>query len=98
MKKTFIEYQTEFYDEIEKGTNFLDTKYLTYWKKWRKDKLTDEEIKDFVKGKSRLFEDIKKNGMQKPIVIGHDNSLMDGNHRLEISRRLGYKSIISRKT
>jgi SAM-dependent methyltransferase len=98
LKNVSMDYQKEFYDEIEKGTNFLNTKYLTYWKKWRKDELTDEEIKDFVKGKVNLFEDIKQNGMQKPIVIGQDNSLLDGNHRLEINRRLGYKSIISRKT
>ncbi len=98
LKKKAPDYQKEFYDELEKGIDFKNTHYLDCWKKWRKDTLNEEEIKAFVKEKAKLFDSIKKDGMLRPIVTRHDNCIIDGDHRLEIMRRLGYKNIISRIT
>ena len=39
---------------------------------------------------------VKENGLTKPIWIQLDNKIIDGGHRVAIMKSLGYKSIIGR--
>ena len=39
--------------------------------------------------RKRLLNDIKKNGIQNPIIVSNDGFLLDGHHRLEIAKELG---------
>lgn len=88
--------QDTFYPELDKGKEYHTTKY--YWimeryrKKWSKEKL-DSWFEDRVK----IYEDIKKNGLKKPIIIDKQDLILDGNHRYAMIRTIGFKNIFTIK-
>lgn len=97
--------QKVFYDQLEEGVHYTNTKYYKYWSDLRltenkgsSEVWTPQQLDAFVKGKAELLEDIKKNGIRKPIIIRADGFFLDGNHRLEAAKRLNYKTVIVRRT
>ena len=89
--------QDRFYEELDKGTKYQDTRYyrilVKYRKKWGLEKLnrwTEERI--------RVYEDLKKNGLLRPIIVDSENKILDGNHRYAMMKTLGYKEVFIRKT
>lgn len=90
------DYQRDFYDALDRGTPPEETSYMDCWKKWRV-RWDERKTQRFVEGKAKLLEDIRRNGLKRPILIRADNKMLDGNHRIEIVRRLGYESVIVRR-
>ena len=52
-------------------------------------------IKDIHK--KELYLNIREFGLMKPIIINSNNRIVDGNHRCEIMKHLGHKSILVRR-
>lgn len=86
----------DFYEELDRGVPYNKTQYFErinkskYPKRW-----SVSSRAAFVKRKMFLYEEIK-NGMLKPPLI-KNNLILDGNHRIEILKNLGYKSVIIRE-
>jgi SAM-dependent methyltransferase len=51
----------------------------------------------FVKDKIKVLYDIKKNGIKEPVICQLDYKMIDGGHRVELLKALGYQSVIIRK-
>jgi len=60
---------------------------------WSKERLTE-----YMNERVELYKNVKENGLIDPILVGDENRIKDGNHRHEIIRHLGYKSILIKKT
>jgi SAM-dependent methyltransferase len=89
--------QEGFYIALDEGINPLKTRYYRILRTYR-DKWSVERLMEFINGKKDLYEDVKKNGIQKPLIINPDNRVLDGNHRCRMLERLGYKNVIVRRT
>lgn len=85
-----------FLDEIDKGVPPTETKYrnilekrLSHW--WGKEKLLR-----YLQQKADMYEDIKKNGMTHPLIVRRkDMRMLDGNHRMAMMSKLGFKTIFA---
>jgi hypothetical protein len=97
--------QNKFYSELDKGKKYQDTKYYWIIKNYRRKHWPEKRIERYMQLKVDLYNDVKKNGLLYPIVVtnydtdhlGHQDRIIDGNHRYAIWRHLGHKSIIVRK-
>lgn len=90
---------TSFYQKMDRNENYKRTSYYKYWVKkqgFKDRKLSLEQIDMLVKSKLELFKNVKKNGLMKPIVTRSDGKVIDGTHRVEMARQLGYSSVITR--
>ncbi len=81
--------------ELDKGKDPLRTKYfrrlkITHRKSPRKD------LEKRMYDKVAMFEDIKKYGAKKPLIVSKDMRILDGNHRAKILEHLGYKTVLVR--
>lgn len=47
--------------------------------------------------KAKMYEDVKKNGIKNPIIVNKHYRVLDGNHRYNILKYLGYKEAIVRR-
>lgn len=88
--------QDRFYSSLDKGIDYKETRYYWILKKYRV-KWGVEKLNHWMEKKVRLYEDVKKNGMMKPILINSINQTLDGNHKYGMLRSLGYKSVLVRK-
>jgi len=66
--------------------------FMRVGRRWSK-----ENITNYIKEKHRLAESIRKEGQKEPVLLGFDNKLIDGGHRIAAMEYLGYKSVIARK-
>ena len=98
--------QNEFYNELDRGKNYKDTKYYWIIKRYRLKKGWPlKRIEKYMQEKVDLYESVKKYGILNPIPatdydaphLDPQTRIMDGNHRHMIARHLGNKSIIVRK-
>lgn len=92
--------QKDFLKQIDAGRSPLETDYYRRYKDYRNKttsnqrRWTEEELVKYMYDYVNLYEDIKKNGMNVPIKVRRkDNRIVDGNHRHEILRHLGYEEI-----
>lgn len=86
----------DYYVEVEKGVKSIDTRYYQRLRKDRHKNWPEEKTLRFLDEKARLYEDIKNNGLQNPIIINSVYRVQDGNHRIDALKQLGYKSILAR--
>lgn len=94
----------DFYKKVlshKVAINVRDTAYYRYWEKRRPD-WSDAWIRRKLRQKARLAKSIRDRGMFSPIYLSETNwrygegRLIDGQHRLCIAHKLGYKSILVR--
>ena len=95
--------QIGFYGQLDKdGLNF-DARKTDYYRRMKTYRMKEhrwslKKVDDFVWGKAYLYMDIKKSGLMKPIIVSSKNNrIVDGNHRCEMLKHLGYKSILIRR-
>ncbi|MDP1729044.1 MAG: hypothetical protein Q8L27_02465 [archaeon] len=88
--------QDQFYAELDKGTDFKNTRYYGIIKKYRVN-WSQEKLDEWFKERIKVYEAIKKDGLKKTIMIDSNNMILDGNHRYGMIRNLGYKNIFVRK-
>ena len=86
--------QTGFWKQLDKGVKPIDTQYHRRLKSYRKKKWPKDRMLRCIQNKAVLYENIKRNGM---IIVGSKNRIGDGNHRHDIMRHLGHKSIFIRR-
>jgi len=89
--------QDRFYEELDKGTKYENTRYYRILIKYRK-KWGTEKLNRWVEERIRVYENLKKNGLLRPIIVNHSNLILDGNHRYAMMKTLGYKEVFIRKT
>ena len=90
--------QEGFYDELEKGRNAHKTRYYRIMKPYRRGHgWSDDRIKRFFQERVALWEDMKKNGLLRPIMLNAGGRVVDGNHRFGMMRSLGYKTVLARR-
>jgi len=84
-----------FFDEIGRGVPYKQTKYYSVLKPYRK-RWTEGMLNRWFEERVRVFEDVKKNGFKRPIYVNSEGLILDGNHRFEMAKALGHKSVIVR--
>lgn len=89
--------QDQFYGEIDNGTEYHSTRYYRILKHYRKD-WGIEKLDKWVEERIRIYEDLKKYGLKKAILVDQGVRILDGNHRYSGMKSLGYKSILIRRT
>jgi SAM-dependent methyltransferase len=88
--------QNGFFSEIDKGVPFRETNYYKVLREYRH-KWSENHLNNWFEERVRVFEDVKKNQLTRPIYVNSDNVILDGNHRYQMMKDLGYKSLIIRK-
>ncbi len=92
--------QRDFLDELDKGIDPFKTNYYRRLKSYRRHTGSRQEIWskerliEYMNERVELCNDVKEKGLEEPILVGVNNRIKDGNHRCEIMKHLGYKSII----
>lgn len=92
--------QRDFLDELDKGIDLFKTNYYRRLKSYRRHTGSKQEIWSkerlikYMTDRVELYEDVKKKGLIDPILVGDKNRIKDGNHRHEIMRHLGHKTIL----
>jgi hypothetical protein len=89
--------QNTFYPELDKGVDPLKTHYHKILVRYRKGWST-ETLNKFMQAKKELYEDVKKNGVKNALIVDLTGRVMDGNHRYQMLKHLGNKTVIVRKT
>lgn len=95
--------QRGFLDELDQDKDVLDTQYYKRLQSYRKRTTsgqtvwTDEQLADYMNERRALYDNIKTYGLTKAIEADKDNRIIDGNHRHEIMKHLGHKSILIKK-
>jgi len=96
--------QRNFLDELDKGIDPFKTNYYRRLKSYRRhngskqEMWSKERLTEYMNERVELYKNVKENGLIDPILVGDENRIKDGNHRHEIIRHLGYKSILIKKT
>jgi len=89
--------QRGFLRQLDGGVPYGKTDYYRRFWSYREHKWTPEKMNKFMKERVSLYQDVKEHGLLKPIVVKKSNlRVVDGNHRADIARHLGIKSIIVR--
>ncbi len=81
--------QDGFYEEVDKGRDYHRTRYYRILKGYRK-KWTVEQLEKFALDKIELFKSVKEHGQLRPIIVGPNNRIFDGNHLYWILKYLNY--------
>lgn len=87
--------QDGFYADIDKGVGYHKTRYYRILKPYRK-KWTQEQLDEFMLGKIALFRSVKENGQLRPVIVGENNRILDGNHLYCILKYLGEDVLVRR--
>jgi len=90
-------YQDNFYAELDKGTPFQETHYFRVMRRVHR-RWPEEEFINWIRERIKIYEDVKKNRLIKPILIDSENIILDGNHRCAMMKHLGHKNVFVRKT
>lgn len=89
--------QDGFYGDLDNGVDYHKTRYYRILRNYRKE-WSREELDGWIEKKIILYDNIKRNGLLKPLIVGDKERILDGNHRYEMMRTLGYKSVFIRRT
>jgi len=89
--------QRGFFRDLDKGISPIKTEYYRRLKKYRRKSWPVDRLIKYMHKRVELYKSVKKNGLLKPIIVGHENRIVDGNHRCAIMKHLGYKTIFVRK-
>lgn len=96
--------QRGFLEELDQGKDVFDTQYYKRLKRYRKSTTfrqkiwTDQRLVDYMNERRALYDSIKTDGLAKAIGVGKNNRITDGNHRHEIMKHLGHKTILIKRT
>ena len=90
--------QDGFYKELDEGKKYQDTRYYHIIEKYRRGKWSPERLARWFEDRVKLYNDVKENGLKKPILIDGKGLVLDGNHRDSMLESLGYKTVLVRKT
>lgn len=94
--------QRDFLKQLDEHGDPFKTDYYRRLKDYRskttsrQEMWSDERLKKYMLERVKLYEDIKKNGPQEPIIV-KGIRITDGNHRHDIIRHLGFKDIYIRR-
>lgn len=88
--------QDQFYAELDEGKDFHQTRYYRIIEKYRRGKWSPERLENWFKDRVALYNDIKENGMKRPIYADANNLILDGNHKYSINNHRGFKTGIVR--
>jgi len=89
--------QDGFYEELDQGKAPLETDYFKRLLRYRKCKWKESKTEQYTIGRVELYNSIKNNGLLSPLIVGNENRIYDGNHRGNMVKHLGYKSVIVRR-
>lgn len=90
--------QDGFYAEIDKGVPYKETRYYGIIKHYREGKWSEDRLNTWFEGRVALFEDVKKNGLKRPIYVNENARVLDGNHKYSMIKYLNFYTVIVRKT
>ena len=96
--------QNNFYAELDKGVDPLETRYYRRMLDYRKNgkkffaaTWPREEVKVYMRQRKDLYESMKRKGQLEPLTVSPNGRLRDGNHRHAILDHLGRDSAIVRR-
>ena len=89
--------QDQFYFEIDKDVPYQKTRYYRILKPYRK-RWSEDRLNKWVEERIRVYQDLKKYGLKKALLVNSNNLILDGNHRYSMMMHLGYKEVIVRRT
>ena len=89
--------QNGFYADIDKNIDYKKTRYYRILKPYRK-KWSEEQLNTWFEERIKVYEDLKRNGLKRPIYIDSKNLILDGNHRYSMLCNLGHKTVLVRRT
>ena len=95
--------QRDFLKQIDAGVPILETNYYRRLKSYRqrtgsKQQIwSAEKLLTFMIERIDLYLSIKLKGMLLPIIVGKQNRITDGNHRHDIMKHLGHRTIKIRR-
>jgi hypothetical protein len=93
--------QDGFYKELDEGKHYTETRYYKILKPYRTRPPHNwplEKLHTWMEGRIKVYNDIKKNGLKRPILIDSDNLILDGNHRCRMMKHLGNTEVFIRRT
>ena len=93
--------QRDFLKQLDKGRNPYETDYFIRLKDYRKRTgsrqqiWSEEKLVQYMQERVDLYESVKSNGLMYPLEVRKsDDRVVDGNHRHEALRHLGYKTVL----
>lgn len=89
--------QVDFYKELDKGVNPLDTSYFKILRETTKKNWPQKRLERYMFLREELYQNVKKRGVLNPIIINNENVVLDGKHRCFMTKHLGHKSILVRR-
>jgi len=96
--------QEGFYEAIDKGIDYRNTRYFKIIKPYRLKKnrrslsvWTEEQLHEFFEKKIYIYKSVKNDGLEEPIIINSAGKILDGNHRFMMLKHLGHKTILVRE-
>jgi len=88
-----------FFGEIDRGVEYKNTNYYDYSRKYRqRSRWSDGRLNRWFRDRIGVYNDVKTNGLTRPIYVNEDNVIVDGNHRYGMMKNFGRKSIFIRRT
>lgn len=90
--------QDQFYKELDEGKDYHDTRYYRIIEKYRRNKWSKERLEGWFEDRVKLYNDVRENGLKRPLYIDKDNKILDGNHRSSIEEHLGHNYPFVRRT
>jgi SAM-dependent methyltransferase len=92
--------QDGFYNELESGKGYQETKYYHIIEKYRREKWSQEKIHNWFWDRVDVWDKVKVNWLTRPIYVDHSERVrvLDGNHRYGMFNDMGFKTILVRKT
>lgn len=90
--------QDQFYRELDEGKDYHDTRYYRIIEKYRRHKWSKERLEGWFEDRVKLYNDVKENGLKRPLYVDRDLKILDGNHRSSIEEHLGHVTPFVRKT
>ena len=90
--------QDGFFTEIEKGIPYQQTDYYRKMKEYRNSRWTEGHLNRWFEERVKVYQQIKQDGVIKPIIVNSEYLILDGNHKYEMVKDLGFKTTVVRKT
>ena len=90
--------QNNFYPELDKGIDPLVTHYHKILARYRRHSWPEHRLNRYMYGKAELYKDVKKRGQMLPLIVNRTGRVLDGNHRYQMLKHLGYKNVIVIRT